>query len=472
MINRLSAMLVAIGLLAGVIYLGILSGQDSKFVVWFGIASAIAAPIGLSLLAYALRNSDGDLVQSLAKVPEIRRMIDDAKTQEEKIRLLEAERARLSEIIRLESRRQAVSDRIETLSQDAIRIVQEFESLERESHDLDDEIGHSAVSEEIRRLRERVRARERGDVVLTLGSRTYRIDRDIIKALPTDLKLSVVEAYLSTFTAALTGKWPHLWYIDAFAGSGSRTVRVEARDGDLFDEPVPEQVEQRRGSARIALDIKPPFNRVVFLEQKPRHCAALRELKAQYPGRDIEIVEGNANELIRNEITWDGWRRTRAVMFLDPYGMTVDWDTLKAIAATKAIDVWYLFSLSGLYRQAARRIDSIDLTKRAAITRMLGTDAWEGELYSSPPRDLLSALDMPPDRQRAADVTGLELYVQRRLNELFPYVLEPLALPINKKPQRFSLFFAVSNPDPKAIGLAKRFARYAVSAGRSSHVRP
>ncbi|HEX4675605.1 MAG TPA: hypothetical protein VH209_09775, partial [Steroidobacteraceae bacterium] len=53
MINRLSAMLVAIGLLAGVIYLGILSGQDSKFVVWFGIASAIAAPIGLSLLAYA-----------------------------------------------------------------------------------------------------------------------------------------------------------------------------------------------------------------------------------------------------------------------------------------------------------------------------------------------------------------------------------------------------------------------------------
>jgi hypothetical protein len=45
MINRLSAMLVAIGLLAGVIYLGILSGQDSKFVVWFGIASAIAAPI-------------------------------------------------------------------------------------------------------------------------------------------------------------------------------------------------------------------------------------------------------------------------------------------------------------------------------------------------------------------------------------------------------------------------------------------
>jgi hypothetical protein len=184
MIKRLSAMLVAFGLLAGVVYLGILSGQDSKFVVWFGIASAIAAPIGLSLLGYALRRSDSELIQRLARVPEIGRMIEDAKTQEEKIRLLERERSRLAEIIRLESRRQAVSDRIEALRQDAIRISQEFESLEKESRDLGDEIGQSAVSEEIRRLRERVRARERGDVVLTLGGRTYSVDRNIFAALP------------------------------------------------------------------------------------------------------------------------------------------------------------------------------------------------------------------------------------------------------------------------------------------------
>jgi three-Cys-motif partner protein len=163
----------------------------------------------------------------------------------------------------------------------------------------------------------------------------------------TDLKLSVVEYYLKTYTKALRGKWPALWFIDAFAGTGSRTVRVGARGGDLFDEAVPEQIEQRRGSARIALDVVPPFDRLVFMEQNPRYCQALRELKAQYPGRDIDIVEGDANELIRREIDWDGWKRTRAVMFLDPYGMTVDSTTLEAIARTKAIDVWYLFSLSG-----------------------------------------------------------------------------------------------------------------------------
>jgi three-Cys-motif partner protein len=110
-----------------------------------------------------------------------------------------------------------------------------------------------------------------------------------------------------------------------------------------------------------------------------------------------------------------------------PYGMTVDWTTLKAIADTKAIDIWYLFSLSGLYRQAARRIDTVDQTKRAAISRMLGSDDWEKELYApSPQKNLLSELADPAELQREADVRGLEKYVQARPSKLFPLVLGPI----------------------------------------------
>ena len=54
LLKRLIAVLFAIGLLAGTVYLGIRSGEDSKFVVWFGIASATAAPIGLALFGYAI----------------------------------------------------------------------------------------------------------------------------------------------------------------------------------------------------------------------------------------------------------------------------------------------------------------------------------------------------------------------------------------------------------------------------------
>jgi hypothetical protein len=39
------------------------------------------------------------------------------------------------------------------------------------------------------------------------------------------------------------------------------------------------------------------------------------------------------------------WHRTRGVIFLDPFGASLEWETLKFIAATKALDVWYLFPL-------------------------------------------------------------------------------------------------------------------------------
>ena len=66
---RLGAAVLALALLAGVVYLGVLSGRDAKYVVWFGLASALGAPVGLSLLGYVLRRSDGDLIQPGRRTP-------------------------------------------------------------------------------------------------------------------------------------------------------------------------------------------------------------------------------------------------------------------------------------------------------------------------------------------------------------------------------------------------------------------
>lgn len=183
-LGRIGAAVLALMLLAAVVYLGIRSGQDNKFVVWFGIASAIVAPIGLTLFGYVFARSEGELIQRLSKVPEIERLIAEAKTQEEKVRVLAAEELRLVDVIRLESRRQAGRDRIESLERDGLRIVQELDGLAEEMRLIEVSIGESIASKEIERLRQRVRAHERGDVTLRIGTRTYRIDRDIIKAVP------------------------------------------------------------------------------------------------------------------------------------------------------------------------------------------------------------------------------------------------------------------------------------------------
>jgi three-Cys-motif partner protein len=284
----------------------------------------------------------------------------------------------------------------------------------------------------------------------------------------TELKLSIVEKYLKFFTTALSGKFEELWYIDAFAGTGSRTIRHGERAAGLLDAGEPERIERRRGSAKIAIDVKPPFDFIVFIENKPSYAAALQELAANHPHRRIAVVKNDANDAIRSLVAANSWRSTRAVLFLDPYGMQLEWSTLEKIAATKAIDVWFLFSLAGLYRQATRQLVDIDKHKRAALTKMFGSDTWEAELYPKTTRgDLFDGVIEEP-RRRSVDVAGLEAYAKSRLEKIFPAVLKPLPLPLQKKPQRFSLFFCISNDDPKAIGLATKIGNHILKAGKSS----
>jgi hypothetical protein len=79
-------------------------------------------------------------------------------------------------------------------------------------------------------------------------------------------------------------------------GTGSRTVRHEERAAGLLDSGEPERIERRRGSAKIAIDVKPPFNFIVFIESKPSYVAALQELAANYPNRRIAVIKSDANE--------------------------------------------------------------------------------------------------------------------------------------------------------------------------------
>jgi three-Cys-motif partner protein len=149
----------------------------------------------------------------------------------------------------------------------------------------------------------------------------------------------------------------------------------------------------------------------------------------------------------------------RGVIFLDPYGMEVQWATVEAIAATRALDLWYFFPLMGLYRQAANDVVDIDAIKRERLDRVLGTNDWERAWYGTPhgPTDLF---DDPQTAIRMADVNAIERYVKSRLDSIFKgAVLDPLRI-YHKHAPIASLFFAVANPSPRAVQVATDIARY------------
>ena len=279
-------------------------------------------------------------------------------------------------------------------------------------------------------------------------------------SVSTDLKLEVMEEYLRTFTEVLHPQFKNLWYIDAYAGTGRRTVRRLARDADLVNEGTEEELIQRRGSAQIAIDTDPPFTRLVFIDMKRSHYRALCELREQHQssGLKIDVLRQDANEAIRELIAGRNFVHTRVVMFLDPYGLSVTWDTLQLIARTQAIDVWDFVSLEGLFRQAAKDPAKITPKKRAAVTRMLGSPAWERDWYKERRQveDLFGMIN--EEAQRIADIDAIEAYVKKRLELLFPKVLPPLRLKNRGGVNAASLFFAISNSKPAAWGLAERIA--------------
>ncbi|MEK7428326.1 MAG: three-Cys-motif partner protein TcmP [Pseudomonadota bacterium] len=285
----------------------------------------------------------------------------------------------------------------------------------------------------------------------------------------TDLKLSIISDYLHHYSTALSKQdFFERWYFDAFAGTGERTVRLSGSPGDLLSEPVAERIERRRGSARIALDTSPEFHRCIFMEQKKRHAQALEALcsEERYASRRAFVVRGDANKAIQQHVHSVNWKKTRAVMFLDPYGMNVEWQTLEAIRRTEAIDLWYLVSLSGLYRQATHKGSALDEKKRAALTRMLGTPDWEKAWYEENRQGDLILMMAPEETRRTASLDRMETFVLERLRSLFPTVLEPLRLRNDRNAPMFSLFFAMSNPSRAAARVATPIARHILTQAR------
>jgi three-Cys-motif partner protein len=292
----------------------------------------------------------------------------------------------------------------------------------------------------------------------------------------TDLKLSAVEKYLRAYTRALgrsakaSGTKFELWYIDAFAGTGYRTINHPARPRGLFgEEAQPETRELRKGSAEIALGITPKFDFLIFIEKKAEFTRVLEDLRAQHAQRHVEVVHDDANAAILRILKNNQWRSKRAVLFLDPYGMDVEWATLEAVAKTRAIDVWYLFPLSGFYRQMPKHHFKLDRQKREALIRLLGTDTWESVFYPKPMtmRTLdgeLSEVRSP----RRGKISEYEKYVKERLESIFGAVLDPMRLPVGRGPVRYLLFLCVSSRNPRAIEVASNIGDHILKSGISS----
>jgi three-Cys-motif partner protein len=284
----------------------------------------------------------------------------------------------------------------------------------------------------------------------------------------TKQKLETVERYLKPYATALNGKF-QLLYVDACAGSGASipksATRAETEDAqqalDGFGRPVVDSDQIVIGSALRALSIKPPFHRYLFNDLDSKNVESLKNtIDSDFAHLEERIVTTSldANEMLRNMAASYDWRETRAVVFLDPFGLQIKYETLQVLAKTRAIDLWYLVPVFAMYRQVSGD-GEINQDGGPRVDAALGTQAWRETAVKveSDPGDLFEAARVRT--KRAMDIVAFETFAKARLADAFDGRVLDKTLPLGKNGVHyFSLMFAWANPSAKAEELAKKFA--------------
>lgn len=283
----------------------------------------------------------------------------------------------------------------------------------------------------------------------------------------TGRKLDVIGEYLSMYQKALSNTSFKTIYIDAFAGSGE--VPLAENKVDLLNDEEARTVIA--GSADRALSVTPLFDRYIFIDER-KNC--INALSARFSGQktdgNLEYVIGDANEHVQKICKNQQWRSQRGVVLLDPFGNQVHWETVVAIAETKALDLWYLFPAGlGVFRQISNK-GTVDPTHEASLTRLLGTDDWKRAFLE--PSKQGNLFDEPVGNDKVVTPESAALFMIERLKTVFKGGVMEEMIPLGKHAYpSYYLLFAWGNNSKKAGDLAKRLSKAALKATDRKHGR-
>lgn len=247
-------------------------------------------------------------------------------------------------------------------------------------------------------------------------------------------KLALLRKYLEAYTAIMSREsWCRngYHYIDAFAGGGRPLVR--------------DTLEYIDGSPRVALQVERPFTSYRFIEQEPWRVGQLEGLRREFPQHRITIDQGDCNAVLAGRVARDirYERFNRGLVFLDPFTMNVEWETVQALAATRALEVFINSPVMALNRTVLVNNPAL-LTKdkRDRMNRFWGSEAWLDAVYRKQPT-LFGDERLVKVHQRGKALGRL---FKARLGEAFAHVSEPVVMANSNNAPLYHLLFAGHNP--------------------------
>lgn len=177
-------------------------------------------------------------------------------------------------------------------------------------------------------------------------------------------KLALLAYYLPAFAKLCTDKVGGWYYLDGFAANGANRTQ---------------EFPLAKGTALLGLSQSPPPTKALLIERNHDDVETLRARSVAFRTEAL-ILEGDANELIPKELAFFDLPRLPGFCVLDPEGLELDWETIRACATHRRRGTPYellvYFSTPGAARTGGVQATGYVEKAEARLARLFGNDAW------------------------------------------------------------------------------------------------
>lgn len=176
-------------------------------------------------------------------------------------------------------------------------------------------------------------------------------------------KLAYFKKYIEAYLV-VTKRLPMKYYVDAFAGSGKCILcgeKCESSGGPRCSKCGKGKLVD--GSAMISLNTKTLFDGYIFIDLNKTCIVELRDFISKIDPnlqKKISVKDGDANILLKDIYKYIS-KFTGCLIFLDPEGPELEWETIIYLSKIPKIDLLILYpydmALVRLTRKYPQKLD-------------------------------------------------------------------------------------------------------------------
>ncbi len=271
----------------------------------------------------------------------------------------------------------------------------------------------------------------------------------------TEKKLQAFSKYVWSYLTIMK-RFP-FWktiYFDGFAGSGTREKQANA---DLMMQLKITEEDERtyKGAAERVLSIQDlGFDFYYFIDKKDSSLNALKaKLEEKFQHKKIVYRSGDANHQITELAKALKTNDYAALVFLDPFGMQIDWTAIAELKDTRS-DVWILVPTGVIVNRLLDRAGKLEFSDKLETFFGLPIEEIKAHFYEERKvqtlfgeEEIMSKVSRPIEKIA-------RLYAER-MKTIWKHVTEePLILKNRTGTPIFHFVFASNNQN--AIKIAKQ----------------